>query len=168
MDNNLNRALFLSIVFLLLFVTLQSEAQTIKRQSIANYGSSTFFEGVLIRQTIGQPYFTAGYYGNEMKIRPGFQQPPNFSLELINSTFNLSLNVYPNPAAYSVTIESSDVINDAILQVVDINGKLILKEKVPELRSYLISCEAWPNGFYFVTLYDKHQNKYSSKLIIAK
>jgi len=166
MENNFNWSVFLSVV--LFFVTLQSEAQTIKRQSIGSYGSSTLSEGVLIRQTIGQPYFTAGYYGDEMGIRPGFQQPPNFSLVLINSTFNFSLDVYPNPAAYSVTIESSDVINNALLQVVDMNGKQILNEKVAELKSYLINCELWSSGFYFITLYDEQQNKYSSKLIITK
>ncbi|MBN4051185.1 T9SS type A sorting domain-containing protein [bacterium AH-315-M05] len=166
MENNFNWSVFLSVV--LLFATLQSEAQTIKRQNIGSYGSSTFSEGVLIQQTVGQPYFTAGYYGDEMNVRPGFQQPPNFSLVLINSTFNFSLDVYPNPAAYSVTIESSDVINNALLQVVDMNGKLILNEKVAELKSYLINCELWSSGFYFITLYDEQQNKYSSKLIIAK
>lgn len=166
MKEKLNKAL---IVIVLLFVTFQSKAQSVQRQSIASSGTYMLVNGILIRQTVGQPYSTIAHYGKEISYRPGFQQPSNFSLKLINSTFsNLSLNVYPNPAAYSVTIESSEVINDALLQAVNMNGKLILNEKVGKLKTHSINCNTWDNGAYFITLYDKQNNKYSSILIINK
>lgn len=148
------------------FATLQIKAQSIKRQSIASNGSSALIDGISIQQTIGQSYFTAGYYDNETGLRPGFQQFSKFRLKSIQSTY-LNLNVYPNPAAYSVTIQSEDIIKDVLLQVTDLQGKLIFTETIAELATYHINCESWQNGIYFITLCNK-KNKYSSKLIITK
>jgi len=169
MKHNLARSsmLCLSMVSLSLCVTLKSEAQSVKRQSIASSGSSALTDGVSVQQTIGQPYSTAGYYDKETSIHPGFQQFSVFHLEPILSTY-LNLGVYPNPAAYAVTLESPDIIKDAFIQVTDINGKLLLSEKVAEMKTYSIHCEAWQNGSYFISLYDTQNNKYSSKLIITK
>jgi len=160
--------LFLSALLGMVFIAMQSEAQTIIRQSIGSFGTSTHTEGMLLSQTVGQPYFTSGFYSGEVNIRPGFQQPSNFSLELVNSTFNLTLNVYPNPAVHSITIVSPEVIKVGQLLVLDINGRLILKETINDLKSYKMNCEEWSNGFYTITLSDSQKHRYTSNLIISK
>jgi len=149
------------------FAALQSEAQSIKRQSIASNGSAATIDGISIRQTIGQPYFTSAYYDNETGLRPGFQQFSRFNLELIQSAY-LNLKVYPNPAVETVTLESENAIKDALIQVRDINGKLLLNETIAELKTYSIHCETWTNGAYFIHLSDKNNTTYLSKLIITK
>lgn len=153
----------------LIFFVQNAKAQSIKRQSIASNGSSALIDGVSVQQTIGQPYFTAGFYNDEFSIHPGFQQSNLLmNVELINSTFDLRLNIYPNPAVYSVNIVSDIIINNASLQVTDISGKLILNEKIAKLKNYQINCETWQNGLYTITISDAKNNKYSSKLIITK
>lgn len=159
--------LYLIIATLSFFSTLQSEAQAIRRQSIGGYGSD-MIDGVLIQQTAGQPYATTAFYSNEISVRPGFQQPSKYTLELIHSDLTISLNVYPNPATSSVTIQSPEAISNALIQVRDMDGNLLLNEKVAELKTYVINSETWQKGFYFINLYDGLNNKYSSKLIISK
>lgn len=157
------------IAFALVASITQSNAQTVQRESIASSGTYMLADGILIQQTIGQPYFTAGFYNDEFSIHPGFQQSNlRMDVELINSTFDLRLSIYPNPAVYSVNIVSDIIINNASLQVTDISGKLILNEKIAKLKNYQINCETWQNGLYTITISDAKNNKYSSKLIITK
>ncbi len=169
MKVKLNKGSTLFTCLILLFAVSESVAQSVQRQSIASTGTYMYSNNILIQQTIGQPYSTTTFYSKEVGFRPGFQQPSNFSLELIESTFqNINLRVYPNPAVYTVTIESSKTINDAVLQVVDMNGKLILNEKISEMKTHNINCNTWVNGVYFITLTNSQNNKCSSKLIINK
>ena len=158
---------YLIIATLSLFSMLQSEAQVIRRQSIGGYGSG-MVDGVLVQQTTGQPYATTAFYSNEISVRPGFQQPSKYVLETIHSNLTISLNVYPNPATSSVTIQSPEAITNALIQVRDMDGNLVLNEKVAELKTYWINSETWQKGFYFINLYDGQNNMYSSKLIISK
>ena len=157
------------IAFAIVAFITQSNAQTVQREIIASSGSCMFSDGILVQQTIGQPYFTGGFYSNEFSIHPGFQQSNRImNVELINSTFDLRLNLYPNPAASSVNIITDGIINDAYLQVIDISGKIIVNEKIAEMKNYQINCETWQNGLYIITISDAKNNKYSSKLIISK
>lgn len=168
MKHNLNQRMYLLVASLSFFVVLQAGAQTIQRQSIASGGSSMTTNGILIQQTIGQAYATTAYYNNGISYQPGFQQLLNLKVEFVHSTIRLNMKVYPNPAAHAVTIESSEIINKASIQVRDMNGKLIMNEQVDELRKHAIRCDNWPNGFYYITLYDEHKNSFTSKLIITK
>jgi hypothetical protein len=161
--------LHLIIAFIPVFSAIESDAQTLQRQSIASSGMHALSGGIHIAQTIGQPYGTAPYSKNGIACRPGFQQPLVFKTEFIHSTINVALNVYPNPATSSVTIESQEVINSALIHVKDKNGNPLINEKIEGLSTYSINCETWAPGFYFITIYDKQSNnQYSSKLIITK
>jgi len=163
---NKGTALFSAIVLLLL--TYDGEAQSVQRQSIGGLGNSVTDSEVTIQQTIGQPYSTETYYSGDVGYRPGFQQPSKFTLEPMGSTFqNMVLAVYPNPSAYSITIESSEVVNNATLQIVDANGKQIITRQIDGVNTYNVDCSAWTNGVYFVTINGQNK-KYSSKLIINK
>lgn len=156
------------ILSALVFIFIDSQAQSISRQTIAGAGTSSKAEGILIQSTSGQPYGTSAYYDDDMGIRPGFNQLSKFSLEPVSSTLLPSLKMFPNPAAYSVSIESSDPVSDVLITVSDMTGKFILNENVSELSTYLINCESWANGTYLITVSDKKDNSYKSKLIITK
>ncbi|MCK5539196.1 MAG: T9SS type A sorting domain-containing protein [Bacteroidales bacterium] len=168
MKNKFNEASTLILFLIVVFVTAETIAQSVQRQSVASTGSYLYNNGYLVQQTIGQPYSTTTFYSNKLGFRPGFQQfPSSISLKLQEDTFtNINLKVYPNPATYTVTIESSETINDVLFQVVDINGKLILNEKINEMKTHSINCETWINGVYFISLSNNQNNKYSTKLII--
>jgi len=157
-------------LILLVCMPIYNQAQSVKRQCISSYGAIVTTNNASFGQTVGQPYSTAISFENTTAILQGFQQPVVFQVETINSGLlkDLNLNVYPNPAAISVTIKSMEVINNAIIRVNDLNGKLILSEKVIQLQLYDINCTGWKNGIYIVTVSDKNQNKSSLKLTIDK
>ena len=167
---NLNKGSSLLSILLLLFVISESKAQSVQRQVVASAGSEMNDNGVLVQQTIGQAYSTTAFYSSKLACRPGFQQAPvSISLKVLENTFQtLKLMVYPNPAANNVTIKSTENIDEAMLKVVDVTGKVILAKKINEMDSHNINCDKWANGLYFITLSDNQNKIYSSELIINK
>ena len=157
-------SVFLVTVFLAVFI-IHGKSQTLQRQSIASGGTYMLNDGTLIQQTVGQAYPTGAFYSNEITYRPGFQQPV-FKIELIYST--ISLNVFPNPATRLVTIQSSEIIINAHVQVVDMAGKLLINQQISELKTYSFYCDEWANGFYMISVSDEKNKKYSAKLVILK
>lgn len=142
-----------------------SFAQTLKRQCIASTGNCILENGTTVQQTIGQPYGTTSFYTNKTRYNPGFQQPV-FSVETIKSSINAT--VFPNPASNQITIETNLTLENVIIQIIELSGKLVLNEKINEFKSYTINCADWSNGVYLITLSDSKNNLYSSKLIISK
>lgn len=155
-----------TIIFFVLIINVN--AQSLQRQTIASIGAYTLDNGTLIRQTIGQPYGTTSNYSNDIRFNPGFQQPL-FRVETIHSTFkfNINISVFPNPATSQVTIKSSNVLKNVILQIISINGQQLMGEKINEFNSYTINCDSWASGVYMITL-SSDNNLYSSKLIISR
>ena len=162
--------LYLSAFLCLYVVSFESNAQSVKRQSIASYGSVNTIDNISFHQTIGQPYYTRADYGSGTSILPGFQQPVSFYLERIISdkTLGLNLKVYPNPATNSVIIQSQEVITNSLVKVIDTNGKLILTENINDLTTFTLNCETWKNGVYFINIFNNNLNISSIKLIINK
>ncbi len=154
------------VVFILLGLNSQSTAQSVSRQCVASSGGTYLLSnGMLISQTIGQSYGTKADYSNGVSYRPGFQQPV-LQIQLIHTT--ISLKVFPNPAVNSVTIQSQNVIKDALIQVVEMSGKILIRQQMSELTTYTFNCEDWANGNYIITVSDAQNHLYSSKLIILK
>lgn len=152
--------------FLALGLAFSGQAQGIKRQSIGSHAASGYVGSVSIHETAGQAYGTPSYYNDVFGIRPGFQQPESF--KIIESKNELQLGVYPNPASYSFTIESEHLLNNTQLQVVDLNGKTVYNSSAEAFRHTKVDCSQWANGTYFISLRDKENTLYSSKLIITK
>lgn len=164
--------LYFAIAFFA-FTIAQSNAQSIQRQSIGICGTNMVSGGTLIKQTIGQPYATSTYYNKGIGYRPGFQQPfgANAKTSIIAKQLvqpSLNVKVFPNPTASSATIESPEIVANALLKVTDSNGRLIVKENVSDLKHHSINCESWPTGLYFISILDEHNTIHSSKLIITK
>lgn len=168
-----SKRLYLAIAVFSLIGINQGHAQSIQRQSIGACGANMVSGGIMVKQTVGQPYATNTYYQNGIGFQPGFQQSfvaaspsPAVKKQLVQSS--LSMKVYPNPAAYSLRIESEELISNGVLKVVDSNGRLIVSDKISELRSHSINCESWANGLYLISVTDERNVSYSSKLIISK
>lgn len=163
------RLAFTAILFSFVCMPFLSQAQSVRRQCISSYGGVAS-GNIGISQTGGQTYATSGSSVNGFTILPGFQQPLAFKVENIISEnlSRLNLTVFPNPAVYSLSIKSSEVIENARIQVMDVQGKIMLSDPVAQLQTYKINCETWVNGTYFITVSDGNQNKSSLKLIIEK
>lgn len=160
---------FYFLFYFLFFFGLFSNAQSVIRECVGSAGTNSVkVENVSVQQTAGQSYSTVAYYDDEGGIRPGFQQYSKFMIDLTESTFNVNLNLYPNPATYSVTIESSEMIANAQLIISDLNGKIMYSENFSELSILSVNCDTWANGMYFISLSDENNNSCSSRLIINK
>lgn len=155
----------IAFVFFLFVFFSKGNTQTLKRQGIASAGNCMLENGTTVQQTIGQPYGTTSNYSNRTRYNPGFQQPV-FSLTPITHLINAT--VFPNPASQQITIETNLTLENVIVQIIDMSGKLVLNEKINEFKSYTINCVDWSNGVYLITLSDSKNNLYSSKLIISK
>lgn len=169
---NIYKARILPVLMLMMLVgmTSSNQAQTVERQCISSYGAVVATSHVALEQTVGQPYSTSVSFLNTTAILPGFQQPVVFRVEAIFSELSkdIDLKVYPNPAACSVKIQSGKAIENAMIQVTDLNGKIILSEQAMQLHIYDINCTAWKSGIYIITVSDKYHNKSSHRLIINK
>lgn len=165
-----NQLYFFQALCLLFFAVPYVNAQTIERQSISSYGTSSTVEGITIQQTVGQPYYTSAYSDKEITISPGFQQSILVIANTLadNMTNNFSLSVYPNPVVNSVSVRIPQELNTAAVQVCDMSGKVYFNEKITNSTTSSINCSEWPNGLYLITLIDSNQNTYSSKFIINK
>lgn len=152
-------------LFFLLFFLPKADAQSLKRECIASSGSSVVNNGTSIHQTLGQPYNTTSYYSNNIRFNPGFQQPA-LRIENVKSTINAK--IFPNPTSNQITLETTTLLENATIQIIDMSGKLLFNEKLRELKSFPIDCSNWSNGIYMITLSDAKSNLYSSKLIISR
>lgn len=145
-------------------------SQSIKRQSISAMGSSALADSILVSQTAGQVFNTAGSFYTKVAILPGFQQPHTFSIKEMAelSLGTLDLRVFPNPATYSFTIQSGEELEETIIRVSDMEGRPVLVEKVQNIQTYRINCESWVNGIYFITISDESQRSRTFKIVISK
>lgn len=160
-----NRATNCILLIACCLLSISAFAQTIKRQCIASTGSYITDNGTTVQQTIGQPYGTTSYYSNKTRFNPGFQQPV-YRIETIKSRINAT--VFPNPASNQITIETTVLLEDVTIQILDISGKLVLNENIKEFKNYSIDCSNWSNGTYLISLADSKNDLYSSKLIITR
>ncbi len=167
-------------LFLLAFLFLLSnmaKAQTISRQSIGSYGAGGTINGRDFSQTIGQPYSTVVYNDADILINPGFQQSSYFGIlknaqndledkKSLNEDYH-NLKIYPNPAHDKIHIVTE--FERGFLQVVNMQGKRILRKKISSVSSASINCSDWISGPYIILLFDESTDThYTTKILISK
>lgn len=156
-------------ISLLLFLSMMYTAfsQSIKRQTISSYGSTSSVANVTYSQSVGQTYSTQGV--ENKIIHAGFQQPVQYKLEEVPhvSLKTLNITVFPNPATNSITLSSNEELNETFISVSDLNGKSILQTKLPYLTTHTIQCSQWPSGTYFIHVKDTSNSQKILKLIIS-
>lgn len=155
-------------IVLLLWLSFSTYSQSVKRQCISSLGSSALCGETFISQTAGQSYFTSGSTDNN--VLSGFQQPVVFTVENIGTEVlnQPEIKVFPNPAAYSISIQPTLIIENSYVIVTDVNGRTIMTDKISQLSTYTINCEGWQNGVYLITISGNIQNKQTLRVIISK
>jgi hypothetical protein len=152
-------------------------AQSIKRQSIGSYGTNGFSGSAVFGQTIGQPFSTQIYSQTGVSFVPGFQQPLSYlknarKKEVKNDAgmfLTGELDVFPNPARVNFTIQSSGLLEEALIKIMDINGRILIHKALPELSSYKVDCSSWQSGVYFISVTTPDaENNLNQKIIISK
>ena len=156
----------LNILFVSAILCCSSSfSQTITRSSIGTIGNTHSGSGITVQQSVGQPYQTQSYYSNEIESRPGFIQPSRMAIEFVNSTFEVEITLYPNPAVNEVQFESNEDLENTTVQVMDLTGKILHSEDVQRLSEYSLDCTEWPNGQYVILISDNQSHVHKSKLI---
>lgn len=94
----------------------------------------------------------------------GCNIPTNVSVEEVN---NSALNIYPNPARESVTIEGIANASSEI-RILDLNGRVVMETRSTEAQTTL-SVASLPNGVYLVQVSSEAMDATSMhKLVISK
>jgi hypothetical protein len=158
------------LALILLLGIPENQAQSVRRQCISSYGAITTTGDATFMQTVGQPFNTVASSGSASVILQGFQQPVVFKAEAVYSAplKSLNLNVFPNPAAYTVTLQSDKPVEKSCLEVTDLAGRIILSKQVSQLQQFELNCGSWKNGIYIITVRDDDQNISSIKVTINK
>ncbi|HPF11697.1 MAG TPA: T9SS type A sorting domain-containing protein [Flavobacteriaceae bacterium] len=93
-----------------------------------------------------------------------FQIETDGFLKVENQAFN-DLAMYPNPTSEGVTISSSKLINETIVELFDISGKRLLSKKVlPNERTVHLDVSTLEKGVYIVQI-SSEGNSVTKKVI---
>ena len=83
-----------------------------------------YSDGIILRQTVGQPSNTFLFLGNEGMLRQGFQQP--FSIfNDVHGPEHLEFIVFPNPTFGRITISMAESIETYSIRIESIMGSLV-------------------------------------------
>lgn len=157
---------------LLLLVCLplaQLSSQTILRQSISCLGSSSQIHGGIISETVGQAYFTRAHFDSEIQLTPGFQQRLFAFIPETSSPDGMQVLLYPNPVSEELHLLPEDAIEDARIEIIDINGKVICQLEKDLSTEISIDLGHLAGGIYQIRIMDLQQKKvFNSRIIINK
>jgi hypothetical protein len=157
------RYTLLSFLFLNTFVY----GQNLHHQMLSSQGTSVeLYNGIYIRQTIGQQSATGNSTKNGYTIGQGYQQSTWSKYINSNLTSNITTTTYPNPFIRSVNFQFSRPINEVIsVAVFDIRGRLIFQEEKKASETILtIELEQLPAENYLVRLTAKNYTYYTQIL----
>ena len=78
----------------------------------------------------------------------------------------MSINLYPNPAKMYTTLTLTNITDNTLVTITDVNGKLM--KSIRPIDAYTkIDVSDWAQGVYLVTVSDGTSLQ-TKKLIIAK
>ena len=142
-----------------------SFAQKIIRASLSSFGNVTHENGIIYRQTIGQPSNTSVFSNDETHLRQGFQQP----VLLLNSGSSkekeCTIYLSPNPTADIVSIKFLEEIGENQISVFDMLGKLHFKVNTV-VSFYEMDVSKLPKGLYLLNVVSKSGYHCNEKLIV--
>ena len=86
-----------------------------------------------------------------------------------NKTNTLSFGAFPNPAQNFSTVSFSDLNNDAMLEILDVTGRILDTYKVAaHTESLTISTSHYQNGTYFYRLISENRIEGVKKMVVVK
>ncbi|MEN8224478.1 MAG: T9SS type A sorting domain-containing protein [Bacteroidota bacterium] len=97
----------------------------------------------------------AATYGRGLFFSNKYQKPVGIITQDMPEQLS-SINIYPNPASTTTTIEYTlNRDGDILFTVFDINGKAVVNEKLSEdqgTHQYKLDCSSLPHGMYVVSI----------------
>ena len=152
---------------IIMLLSSHSYSQTIARQSISSYGSTSSADGHSYSQTVGQAYNTKN--SENTNVTQGFLQPVSYTIEKViqDNIEALEISVFPNPAHHSVILKSTNELEEAFIVVSNLQGKMIYEQKIQRVKEHVIDCSLWSTGMYIIKIHDDSNKQSVNKLIIS-
>jgi len=156
---------FLALTVLCGYLAL---SQNIEQELISNSGDSYKNQNYQLDWSLGE-VVTETYISEGIVVTQGFHQ----STLIISSVQDFSdfagnISVYPNPTSDFLTLEYKDkkLAQEAKVEVnvTDINGNLVINQKINEESSKIIFSELH-SGIYFVSITENGQITKTFKII---
>ena len=150
---------------LLLLLTISGYSQRLHHQMFSSQGgTSRAYEGITVRQTIGQQSVTGTKNGNVI-VQQGFQQS-FWHKHVATNTPGLSIATYPNPFESVINFQFSELIESVVqISVFDVQGRLVFSTTLPLTTTLLtIDLPVLSHGEYLVRLSGNKIN-YFTKII---
>ncbi len=126
------------------------------QETVLPTGGEATGAGGTASYSVGQIVYTTAT-GTNGSVAQGVQQPYEISTTVgINeTTINLELNVYPNPATNYLTLKV-EKLESLTFQLIDLQGKVIENKKVTAITS-TINMEELPKAIYFLNVTKNNQ-----------
>ena len=150
------------LIATLLLGVFQAQAQ----ESVATAGGNASGTNGNVSYTVGQVVYKT-YTGTTGSVAQGVQQP--FEIQTVlgaeNFNINLQLAVYPNPTTNWLQLEvrNTDFANLSY-QLFDLNGKIILNEKITAETS-TIQMERLPAAIFLLKVVSNNKEVKTFKII---
>lgn len=87
------------------------------------------------------------------------------SVESMNENSNL-FSLFPNPSSNYFTIQISELIENAVIEMYNSIGELVYSQKM-ESENHMVFTHNFDDGIYFVNVYSNNES-YSQKIVIYK
>lgn len=150
----------LSVLLLCLGITAQAQ------ESANSSGGDASGSGGTVAYSVGQLVYTTNA-GASGTVSQGVQQPYEiFTVGFKETDLNISLSVFPNPAADNLTLQISDYNNENLsYQLYDMQGKLLDNGQVAAQQT-LINTSSLSPATYFINIVNQKNKQVQSFKII--
>ncbi len=151
--------------------------EVIRVKSKVSYYDTIFYDSIgfgggFTRNVTEYKWLTDGFHGpvlqitkqggggNNITVKYYNHIPTDLSVGSINQG---SLKVFPNPASDFIAIEIPGPVDEAILTVTDITGRVLTKTMIQQ-QQIVLPVSQWQKGIYFVQISDSRET-YCGKFI---
>lgn len=156
------KIVYLTFLFLMNVGVIQIFAQ----QTVTSSGGNATGAGGSVSFTVGQIDYSS-HASSSGSVSEGVQQPYEFYVLGMddNDAFAAELSVFPNPATGLIILRTEgQVAEDLNILLTDINGKILLKQRIVDSETK-IALDAYPPATYLMVVY-KGSNQLKSMKII--
>lgn len=95
------------------------------------------------------------------------QEAERFSVDEIDNTLHLNMEVFPNPVSEVLNIEFSNAINDGVLEIYNMTGAKV-DEVLVQSKTVSINVKHLTNGLYFINAIVNGRSVTNAKFIVNK
>lgn len=154
-----------TIVALIFVLNTFSSAQSISPQVIGVAGNYYSVSGSSLSFTIGESATTT-ISGSNNKITQGFQQPSYTATGITEVESSIyEINIYPNPASNSITIQNEGSVfsNNTQVFLIDVLGRKLIEQELNNQQTS-IDLQQLSSGTYFIVIEENGRESFTHKI----